>query len=312
MDTPLKRASPSDDDQDQSPEPKRQRTEESDSRSTTPAEIIPPEKASYEMTKRISAGDPGREGLKRSIAMALKQVGFDSAEPEALESFTENVDTYLTGFVSDLHRVSNAARRNDIIPTDFEYVLHRHNLPLSALKPHLKNTVPKDQLPPTYFDPIKEDVSHLLKTRPYLSEELSGKKEKEERPWIPKGFPPFAPPFTYKFTPLNQTPNYTKEQLQAEADAKKAELALRHINRAARISRQKDLRAIAQRQVLGKQRNQAWEGIMTELLPPSKGVDKATEIADHSTIVNFGAKYGRKGVPKASRRAQADPMNGLN
>lgn len=34
-----------------------------------------------------------RTGLQRSIAMVLKHDGFDSASPEAMESFTEMVET---------------------------------------------------------------------------------------------------------------------------------------------------------------------------------------------------------------------------
>lgn len=35
----------------------------------------------------------GRDGLRRSIALALQQVGFDSATPEALESMTSTAET---------------------------------------------------------------------------------------------------------------------------------------------------------------------------------------------------------------------------
>ncbi|KAI1408358.1 hypothetical protein F5Y13DRAFT_111273 [Hypoxylon sp. FL1857] len=324
MDVSRKRPSlDSDGDHEQNPPPKRQRTADAesqnprDSRSATPDqvtpnenEVAPRERLTFEVVKRPMAEDFGKDGLRRSISVALKQVGFDGAKPEALESFTELVDTYVSSFVNQIKRTANAARRNEATPVDFEQILRRHNIPLSSLKPHLKNPYPKELLSPTYFNPIKEDIERLLKPKPYLGEELSGKKERDERPWIPKNFPAYPSPYTYRFTPYNHVVDYSKEQARAEADAKRAELALRHINRAARISRQKELKAIAQHNSLSKIRQQAWEGVMTELLPRTGSSNGAPEIADHSTIVDFAAKYGRQEVPKASRRAQADASNG--
>ena len=37
--------------------------------------------------------DLGRDGLRRSIALTLQHVGFDSASPEAMESFTAVAET---------------------------------------------------------------------------------------------------------------------------------------------------------------------------------------------------------------------------
>lgn len=37
--------------------------------------------------------DLGRDGLRRSIALTLEHVGFDSASPEAMESFTAMAET---------------------------------------------------------------------------------------------------------------------------------------------------------------------------------------------------------------------------
>ncbi|KAI1467781.1 uncharacterized protein F4812DRAFT_459070 [Daldinia caldariorum] len=312
MDSSLKRAVPTDDEPQQEPQAKRQRTTEPDSRSVTPADVDTLEKPAYNVVRRPNAEDFGRDGLRRSIGVALKHVGFDAATPDALESFTETVDTYITGFIKHLRRTANAARRNDPIPEDFELILRRHDVDLSSLKLHLKNPVREEYLTPSFFDPVTEDVQYLQKPRPFLGEELSGEKEKEARPWIPKNFPAFPSAHTYKFTPAKLEPDIEKEQLQAEADAKKGEAALRRINRAARISRQKELRAVAQREPLSRKRHQNWETIMSELLPkagpPASG---APDIADHSTIVNFGTKYGRKGMPKTSRRPQTDPFNGL-
>ncbi|KAI1770627.1 hypothetical protein F4818DRAFT_446041 [Hypoxylon cercidicola] len=294
---------------------KRQRTADAESQSTMSLETTLPEKP----CKVVRDPNLGRDGLQRSIALVLDHVGFDAATKLALESFTEVVETYTTEFVNSLHRMANAARRNDPVPEDFELILRQHNVSLSALKLHLKHPIPKEKLEPTYHDPIIEDVSYLQKPRPYLGEELSGEKEKNELPWIPKHFPPFPSPHTYKFTEVQPVVDWTKQQAQAEADAKKSELALRRINRAARISQQKELKAVAERDPVTKNRHSAWEGIMEEFIPQAQpqaqaqaqagSSTSAPEIADHSTIVDFGAKYARKDVPKTSRRAKNNAFN---
>lgn len=52
----------------------------------------------YEVVNRPTAQDVGRDGLRRSIAIALEHVGFDAATPEALESFTEAAETCMLPF----------------------------------------------------------------------------------------------------------------------------------------------------------------------------------------------------------------------
>lgn len=195
-----------------------------------------------------------------------------------------------------------------MVPEDFELVLEKFNIPVWTLLPHLENPIPKEKLEPTYYDPVVEDVSYLQKERPFLGEELSGQQEKDQRPWIPKHFPPFPSPFTYKYTPVEPKVDHSKEKAQAEADARKAEQALRRINRAARISQQKELKAVAERDMLSRQRHSMWEDVMNELLPESGSgpAGELPDIADHSTIVDFGAKYARHDVPKNNRRAQAN------
>lgn len=217
----------------------------------------------------------------------------------------------MDGFIHQLKRVAHGARRSDPIATDYEATLRYHNLPLSSLKPHLKNPVSKQLLEPNFFDPIIENTTYLQSTPPVLGDELDGKYEKEERPWIPKHFPSFPSKHTYRYTPAELPAKDTpKKRAEALADARKAEMALRRINRAARITRQKELKERAQRDILAKQRHDAWEGLIQSVLPTKRTADGATEIADHTTIVNANAKYGRKQLPKANRRSILDGING--
>ncbi len=57
-----------------------------------------------------TADDVGRDGLRRSIVLALQHVGFDTATKEALEGFTEAVDTctcaFLLGHLYGGHRLT--------------------------------------------------------------------------------------------------------------------------------------------------------------------------------------------------------------
>ncbi|KAH9995687.1 WD40 repeat-like protein [Xylariaceae sp. FL0662B] len=315
-----KRPSSSDEDQDQNDRSKRQRTATAEpeplltksasaeyiSASTAIPTVLPTAVPAYDAVNRPTAEDLGRDGMKRAISLVLKHVGFDSAMSDALESFTETVDTYVTGFVDHLKQTANAARRVEPTPYDFATILRRHNIPMASLKPHLKNPLPKKQLEPSWYNPFTEDVEYLQKPRPFLGDELDGRVEKEARPWIPKSLPSFPPKHTYKFTPAVVKPrDLDKKRAKALADAKKGEAALRRIDRAAKISRHKELREAAQRNPLSKQRHQAWEDLMTDLLPKNGG---ATEIADHSTIVNANAKYFRKELPRTSRRLPADTI----
>ncbi|KAI1178052.1 hypothetical protein F4777DRAFT_539212 [Nemania sp. FL0916] len=262
--------------------------------------------AAYQVTNRSTAESMAREELRRSIALTLKHVGFTSATTEALEGFTEIVETYMGGFTDQLQRVAHAARRSDPIPTDYEAALRYHNLALGSLKPHLKNPVPKRLLQPTFYDPVIENTSSLESPPIILSDELDGRYEKEQRAWIPNHFPSFPSIHTYRYTPVTlpsrNTEKKATQRAEAQADARKAEMALRRIDRAAKLTRQKELKEAAQRNPLAKQRHDAWEGLMKNLLAKSGSVNGATEVADYSTIVNADAKYGRKELPRASRR----------
>ncbi|KAI0197944.1 hypothetical protein F4808DRAFT_452304 [Astrocystis sublimbata] len=305
---------------------KRQRTTtlEPDATPTTPA-LSQPTKAAYEAARHPTVENMGRGGLRRSVTLALKHVGFDSATEEALEGFTEAVETYMDGFIHQLTKMANASRRNDPIPTDFEDVLRHHNIPLSSLKPHLKNPVSKALLEPTFFDPICENTTYLERTPPVLGDELDGRYEKEERTWIPTHLPSFPSKHTYRWTPASPPAKKSseKKRVEALADARKAEVALQRIDRAAKTTRQNELRLAASRNPLSKKRHDAWEGLMKSLLPRSGGAvnggggnnrtaaaEVASEVADHSTIVNAGAKYGRKELPRANRRAVMEGAQG--
>ncbi|KAJ3570416.1 hypothetical protein NPX13_g5739 [Xylaria arbuscula] len=157
-----KRASAELEDADRQSSSKRQRTT-TPKPDATPSAAVPATSKPYEVVRHPTVESMGRDGLRRSITLALKHVGFESAKEEALESFTEMVETYMDGFIHQLKRVAHGARRSDPIPTDYEAALRYHNLPLSSLKPHLKNPVPKRLLEPKFYDPIIENTTRQVR-----------------------------------------------------------------------------------------------------------------------------------------------------
>lgn len=136
-----------------------------------------------------------RDGLRRALVLALDHVGFTSATDDALESFLLMTESYFHSMAEDIARFALAGRRNQPVPTDFESTMPRFNIGTSALRPHLKNPIPASKLEPRY---LIEDPSTATKPAtidggdlPLLSEELSGRPEKEGKSYIPSCFPEF-------------------------------------------------------------------------------------------------------------------------
>ena len=194
-------------------------------------------------------------------------------------------------------------------------MLRSLNISVESLQPHLRNPLPEEKrrkIDPEYYDPIVEDLYKefgVLNMSPlFVGHELDGTKEKEEKEWIPESFPGFPALHSYRYTPVEVISGEPeKKRAEAAADARNSEKALRRIDRAAKISRQKELRELATRNPLSKQRGEAWEDLMKDLLPRNgHGSIGALDIADHSTIVNSSAKFLRKELPRTSRRTAGE------
>ena len=108
----------------------------------------------------------------------------------------------------DIARFALAGRRSQPIPLDFEATLPRFNLGTGALRPHLKNPIALSKLTPEppYLqqglaapETLYNDGGDL----PLLSQELSGRPEKEGKSYIPTGFPDFPSIHTYRHTPVD-------------------------------------------------------------------------------------------------------------
>lgn len=189
-------------------------------------------------------------------------------------------------------------------------MLRKYNVPISSLKPHLKNPVAKEKLVPDYFDPapIPEDADYFrTPSMDFLGPDLDGNADREDKPWIPTSLPSFPSKHTYKFTSVETAaPDPEKKRAEATADARKAEKALRRIDRAAKMSKQKELKEIAQRNNLSRVRHDNWEAVMKAFLPQSSASTESQEIADHSVIVDYSTSFSRREVPKVSNRRPLD------
>lgn len=185
--------------------------------------------------------------LTRSIALALKAVGFEAAEPLAIESFGAEAQECrcllsifdrpwitlttpdMTRFLRNVQLSMLSSRRTQAIPQDFLQSLHSHQLSLRSLIPHLDPPVPPFQSQISFnmdFTTKTESVELSFPGPP-----LFGIAEAESRPYVPNHFPPFPSMHTYKMTP--EVPERVNDPRKirelAIEDGRTAEQALRRV-----------------------------------------------------------------------------------
>ncbi|KAK3954424.1 WD40-repeat-containing domain protein [Pseudoneurospora amorphoporcata] len=275
-----------------------------------------------------SPDELAKNGLRRTIALALETVGFDGATPEALESFTIMTESYLHSLTEQVKIFANASRRSYPIPMDFENTLNRFNVTPTALYYHRKPPISKKKRQPVWEDvPLGEAIPTDL---PVLAPELDGAADKAAKNYIPSSFPSFPSVHTYKYTPesveaATAIPRGDPKKIREAAakEAKAGEQALRRLMRASKIAKQKDVSATAQRAPAKRERYALWEAAMRELVEDdskAKGREVApvamhsqqgrVEIADHSMIVNAEKGYYRKEVARPGVRKLAGELAG--
>ncbi|KYK58044.1 bromodomain associated protein [Drechmeria coniospora] len=254
-----------------------------------------------------------RCGLQRSIAVVLRHDGFDSATPEAMESFTALVESYMESMVEEIKRFAIAARRERPTPVDFALMLRHHNLPIASLMSHLKNPVPKEQRAPTFADVVCAD-SDALTTLPLLGPELSGQADKEAMSYIPPSFPDFPSQHTYRFTPREDTVVRDSKKIREEAarTAQQGEDALRRLVRASKMRKQKEVKSLVERDPEGKERFRLWESTMKRFMGAEARAENAdqVDISQHSMIVNGDAVFARREVSRQGKRSAGLSVTG--
>ncbi|KAK3347188.1 Bromodomain associated-domain-containing protein [Lasiosphaeria hispida] len=301
-------------------------------RRTIPSQILLSAEAlgvSVHSSALATPDELARKGLRRSIALALQHVGFEGAAPEAMESFVNMTETYLSSITDNIRVRSNAARRSHPVPKDFEEALKYFNLNTGLLKPHKKPPIPKSKRQPTW---VPLDEADTVETDlPTLSDELDGAPDKAAKDYIPHSFPNFPSIHTYKCTPesietvtvLKEPPpptietasqgvNGTLKQTKVEwplapheiphgdpkkmreaaaKEAKAGEEALRKLMRASKVAGQKESWASAQREPARRERYDLWESAMRELIE-DEAKAKGQEIAP----AEMHGEKGREGI----------------
>ncbi|KAK1249024.1 hypothetical protein MKX07_002540 [Trichoderma sp. CBMAI-0711] len=248
-----------------------------------------------------------RAGIQRSIALVLAHDGFQSATPEALESFTGLVEQYMSSIMGEIKRLAIASRREHPIPTDYETVLKYHNISVSSLKPHVKNRLYNQDA--TDRSLVATTADDTFASLPLLGPELSGQPDKESKPYIPASFPGFPSTHTYKFTPQEDRRTREAKQIREEA-AKSAQLgedALRRLVRASKMRKQKEVKSLVERDSHGKERFRLWESTMKRFMGGDRFREHAdkVDIADHSMIVNADARFARREVSRLGKKSSA-------
>ncbi|KLU83717.1 hypothetical protein MAPG_02768 [Magnaporthiopsis poae ATCC 64411] len=304
---PLKRLSPFG--EDELSTAKRTRT---DSSLTIVAASEPKKTDAQPTIELTSMEEQARSGLRRSIALMLQHVGFDSTSGPALERLTEMTEEYMLMFSGEVMLFASAARRAQPIPTDYDIGLKRMNLGTALLRPHLKPPIPKPRITPTYATPAGLVDTHQ-KCLPLLGEELSGRPEKEAKDYIPKSFPDFPSIHTYKATPQ---------------DADEVTVQGTGLNK---INTLKEARLAAQRGNYSRRRYDFWEEAMREMVEEGAGAgangkgglgglsfgagaskplgtssSARSEIADHSMIVNAQRSHHRQEVSRSGKRVRGE------
>lgn len=183
-------------------------------------------------------------------------------------------------FLSDVRKSMHSSRRTETASHDWVYalgssglrgsgILNQHfdtgDIPPSLLQPHFEPPAPAEAPPPS--------------TESLLGPELSGRADKDSRPYIPKNFPPFPSKHTYKSTPV-----YTKRENDPRKIREKAteegilaEQSLRKLMAAQKAGIQKLNVGKKKRSARMKTSDKLWEAAMIDVLEDEKKLEKDEE-----------------------------------
>lgn len=277
-----------------------------------------------------------RHTLQRSIGLALEHVGFDDASEESLESFTIMTETYLNSLCKDVMSFANHARRNLAIPTDFELTLQDFNISQRQLSRHRENVIPLEKIkgPERVTEHDETEEGNTFKPLPCISEELSGKSDKEARKYIPSFFPDFPSIHTYKYTAVDKDSVTVREPIHeahknakappipdwrgdpkkireaAALQAKQAEENLTNFNRVSKKAGLRGLQSTAYKNEASKKRYEAWQEAMEDVLAAKGDLAHGMDVADHSMVVNASKKFHRRQVPRSKRQKAGETFPG--
>lgn len=218
----------------------------------------------------------------------------------------------MESLIEETKRLALSSRRDYPSPLDFEVALKRFNLPISSLKPHLKNPLPEDTLAPKFQD-VQVADEEAYATLPLLGPELSGRPDKEAKQYIPVSFPDFPSRHTYRFTPQEEskTRDSLKTREEAARTAQQGEDALRRLVRASKMRNQKEAKSLVEKDDNGRERFRLWESTMRRFMGTDHQLEytDSIETADHTMIVNGDNTFARKEVSRVGKRPAVTSAN---
>lgn len=173
-----------------------------------------------------------------------------------------------------------SSRRTDTVPYDWIYALastgHRGSgileqhfdtgeIPPSLLQPHID--------PPVAPEPPPPDFESLL------GPGLSGKDDKEKRPYIPAHLPPFPSRHTYKQSPVYTERENDPRKIREKATEEgiQAEQSLRKLMAAQKAGIQKQNAGKRKQSARMKESNKLWQEAMSDLMAEEKEREKEEE-----------------------------------
>ena len=186
----------------------------------------------------------------------------------------------MSNFLAQVRKSMSSARRIDTVAHDWIYALASSGLRGSGpLEQHFDTgEIPPSSLQP-YFDPPARPEAPPPDTESLLGPGLSGKADKDTRPYIPTHFPPFPSKHTYKATPVftdrENDPRKIREKATEEGIL--AEQSLRKLMAAQKAGIQKQSVGKRKRSKRMKESDKLWQEAMTDLLTEEKQNEKEEE-----------------------------------
>lgn len=186
----------------------------------------------------------------------------------------------MTNFLAQVRKSMTSSRRTHTVSHDWVYALTTAGLRGSAvLDPHFDTgEIPPILLQP-HFDPPVPLEAPPPETESLLGQELSGRADKDTRPYIPKHFPAFPSKHTYKATPVftNRENDPRKIREKATEEGILAEQSLRKLMAAQKAGIQKQNAGKRKRSKRMKESDKLWQDAMTDLLVEEKERDEQDE-----------------------------------
>ena len=149
--------------------------------------------------------------IDRTLAIALHTTGFDAVKKDALESLRNMFDEYLIRITHLTSLSLKSGRRSKAQPQDVAFALRHDGTRLDSLDHDLvalsrpRHAVIRRTTQPTLFssNPSSSTTNQFAFPGSLeLSQQLGGATDKQRRSWIPRHFPSFPPPHTYKQTSI--------------------------------------------------------------------------------------------------------------